>query len=651
MNKFLLAILTVLTITSFAQSDPVIMSVDGEKVSRSEFEQIFWKNKKEDVTNQAELDEYVELFTKFKLKVRAAEAEGIDTTKKFLNEFNGYKIQLQKPYLVDTAINEELIQEAYYRTVNELKASHLLLLCGADQSPEDTLKVYNRIVSIQKDIAKGKLTFDEAAVKYSQDESVKVNKGNLGYFSAFRMVYPFEDAAYRTDMGKVSNPVRTQFGYHLINPTETRKSRGKVKVAHIMVRVQKNATDVERENALKKINEISAKIKEGENFGALVRDFSDDRNSVRRNGELDWVEPGKYYPEFEAAAFELKEDDAVSEPILTPAGYHILKRIQFKPVDNLADLRVELKNKIQRDSQRSLKTKTSFLNKLKASYGFVAFTQNFETYKNTVSDKIKETRWKGEEVKNLKDELFAFDGQSYTQADFTAYLVTSNTYDQSLTKVEFLNRELDRFISATLTDFERSRLEEKYPAYKHLLKEYRDGLLLFEINDQKVWSYSVKDTAGLQKFYEANKQNFMWEDRVKARIFTSTDKKVIKKAYKLVKKGNIQSDSIVNYLNADSQLNCDLESGLFETESHEILSQTTYKKGVNKPVLVDNKYVLIAIDEQLPSRPKKLNEAKGAYTAAYQEYLEKMWLEELAAKYAVEVNKEVLYSIKTKPGK
>jgi peptidyl-prolyl cis-trans isomerase SurA len=651
MNKFLLAILTVLTITSFAQSDPVIMSVDGEKVSRSEFEQIFWKNKKEDVTNQAELDEYVELFTKFKLKVRAAEAEGIDTTKKFLNEFNGYKIQLQKPYLVDTAINEELIQEAYYRTVNELKASHLLLLCGADQSPEDTLKVYNRIVSIQKDIAKGKLTFDEAAVKYSQDESVKVNKGNLGYFSAFRMVYPFEDAAYRTDMGKVSNPVRTQFGYHLINPTETRKSRGKVKVAHIMVRVQKNATDVERENALKKINEISAKIKEGENFGALVRDFSDDRNSVRRNGELDWVEPGKYYPEFEAAAFELKEDDAVSEPILTPAGYHILKRIQFKPVDNLADLRVELKNKIQRDSQRSLKTKTSFLNKLKASYGFVAFTQNFETYKNTVSDKIKETRWKGEEVKNLKDELFAFDGQSYTQADFTAYLVTSNTYDQSLTKVEFLNRELDRFISATLTDFERSRLEEKYPAYKHLLKEYRDGLLLFEINDQKVWSYSVKDTAGLQKFYEANKQNFMWEDRVKARIFTSTDKKVIKKAYKLVKKGNIQSDSIVNYLNADSQLNCDLESGLFETESHEILSQTTYKKGVNKPVLVDNKYVLIAIDEQLPSRPKKLNEAKGAYTAAYQEYLEKMWLEELAAKYAVEVDNEVLYSIKTKPGK
>ncbi|MFT5600868.1 MAG: peptidyl-prolyl cis-trans isomerase SurA [Flavobacteriales bacterium] len=651
MNKFLLAILTVLTIASFAQSDPVIMSVDGEEVSRSEFEQIFWKNKKEDVTNQAELDEYVKLFTKFKLKVRAAEAEGIDTTKKFLSEFNGYKFQLQKPYLVDTAINEELIQEAYYRTVNELKASHLLLLCGADQSPEDTLKVYNRIVSIQKDIAKGKLTFDEAAVKYSQDESVKVNKGNLGYFSAFRMVYPFEDAAYRTDMGKVSNPVRTQFGYHLINPTETRKSRGKVKVAHIMVRVQKNATDVERENALKKINEISAKIKEGENFGALVRDFSDDRNSVRRNGELDWVEPGKYYPEFEAAAFELKEDDAVSEPILTPAGYHILKRTQFKPVGNLADLRVELKNKIQRDSQRSLKTKTSFLNKLKASYGFVAFTQNFETYKNTVSNKIKEVRWKAEEVKNLKGELFAFDGQSYTQADFTAYLVASNTYDQSLTKVEFLNRELDRFISSTLTDYERSRLEEKYPAYKHLLKEYRDGLLLFEINDQKVWSYSVKDTAGLQEFYEANKQNFMWEDRVKARIFTSTDKKVIKKAYKLVKKGDIQSDSIVNYLNADSQLNCDLESGLFETESHEILSKTTYKKGLNKPVLVDNKYVLIAIDEQLPSRPKKLNEAKGAYTAAYQEYLEKMWLEELAAKYAVEVDNEVLYSIKTKPGK
>ncbi len=650
MKYYFILTIILASCTILAQNDPTIMTVAGEKVSLSEFEQIFWKNKKENETNKKELDEYVDLFTKFKLKVKAAEAEGLDTTKKFLSEFGGYKTQLQKPYLIDTTTNEALINEAYYRTVNEIRASHLLLLVKPDASPKDTLAAYKKISEIRDKIIQGKITFEKAAVKYSEDESVKVNKGDLGYFSAFRMVYPFEDAAYKTNIGAVSEPFRTQFGYHLVNPTATRKSRGKVKVAHIMVRVKKDATAQDKENAKKKIDEIYTKLQNGEDFATLVRDFSDDRNSVRKNGELEWVEAGRYFPEFEDAAYQLKNDGDISEPIATPAGLHILKRIQFKAIDNKETLRNELKNKIQRDPQRAQKTKNSFVNKLKKEYAFMETKANFrELALNINTKELQSGHWTGAEVADLNKELFSFAGKSYTQKDFTDYLVALKSFPRGLSKSEYLDREYDRFVSKTLIDFERNQLEAKYPKYKSLLKEYRDGILLFEINDQKVWSYAVKDTAGLKKFYETHKNEYMWEDRVDARIFTSTNKKVIKKAYKLVKKGKIKSDSIVNYLNKDSQLNISLESGRFETEKHEILKGKTFKDGVNKPKLDGSKYVLVVIDKRLPKAPKKLNESKGAFTAGYQKYLEDLWIKELKDKYSVTINKDVLYSIKKKP--
>ena len=183
------------------------------------------------------------------------------------------------------------------------------------------------------------------------------------------------------------------------------------------------------------------------------------------------------------------------------------------------------------------------------------------------------------------------------------------------------------------------------------MKEYRDGILLFEINDSKVWSYAVKDTAGLKEFHKANEQDFMWKDREDVVILSTTDKKIAKKGYKLLKKGKISADSIVNYLNADSQLNVSIETGKFETSAHPVLSKVEHSKGVNKPVLLDNKYQIINLKEELPSRPKQLNEAKGAITAAYQNYLEEQWINELKAKYKVEVNKDVLYTVKEKPGK
>lgn len=654
-----------LSLGLFAQNnDPVIMTINNDEVKKSEFEQIFWKNKKEKETNKEELDEYLDLFIKFKLKVEAAEAAGLDTTQKFTSEFNGYKMQLQKPYLADTTVTEELIQEAYYRTTNELRASHILIKVDADAAPKDTLEAYKKIMKVRDDIIAGKLSFEDAAAKFSEDPSAKTNKGDLGYFSAFRMVYPFENAAYNTPIGQVSMPFRTRFGYHIVNPVDMRKSRGRVKVAHIMVLVKKNATDQEKDNAKLKIEEIYGKLKNGDDFSALVRDYSDDRNSVRKNGELEWVEAGRYFKEFEDAAFSISKDGDFSNPVLTPAGWHIIKRIEYQPIDDLEGLRLEIKNKIQRDPVRAAKTKSSFINKLKKEYAFMETPKTLDNMIKVVTATTATKKGKNvivtdqPEQKNSLDKLsaddkkkvlFSYAGKSILVSDFVQYLQPRWNESQILVKEDFIRDQYTRFIDNELTEYEKTRLEAKYPEYKALLKEYRDGILLFEINDQKVWSNAIKDTAGLRKFYEANKQNYMWTDRTDARIFVSKDKKIIKQAYKLVKKGALRNDSIVNYLNKDSQLNISFESGRYEKGQNSYLDNPSLTLGVNKPFLQDDKYVLVAIDKQLPAQPKKLNEAKGAITAAYQEYLEANWVKELEQKYSVTVNKDVLYTIKKKP--
>lgn len=615
--------------------DPVLLTIDGKEVTKSEFEQIFWKNKKETVTNKAELDEYMVLFKKFKLKVAAAEALGLDTTSKFTNELGGYRAQLERPYLVDTTLNEALVKEAYDRTVNEVKASHILIELKQNASPKDTLEAYNKLLDVRSQVLKGKISFEDAAVKYSTDPSAQQNKGNLGFFSAFRMVYPFEHAAFNNKVGEVSLPFRTQFGYHIVKTDEVRKGRGQIKVAHIMIRVLEDASDSEKENLKKKTKEIYDKLKKGAEFSALAQEFSDDGNSARKGGEIGWINTGETFTEFDDAAFGLKENNAFSEPILTPVGWHIIKRLDYKPVGTFEEMRSELKNKIQRDV-RSQKTREQFIANLKNEYGFIENKQLLNKFDESIKQKAKPA----------EGALFSFANNAYNTTDFATYL-EQNRKSKVLMKDE-IEAIYDRYVSNEIIAFEKTQLERKHPDFKALLKEYRDGILLFDVTDQKVWSKAVKDTTGLKEFYEKNKQNYNWPDRIEGAIFSSNSKSIAKSAYKLVKKNKIKNDSIVNFLNQDSQLNIKLESGTFNTNDHIYLTNQTWNKGLNKIKLIDNKYVFVNVKNSLPSQPKKLTEAKGLITAAYQEHLEKEWLTELEKKFEISVNDEVLYAITKK---
>ena len=631
-----------------SQENQILLTVNGNSVHKSEFEQIYWKNKKEDIATKEDLNEYIELFKNFKLKVTAAEQMGLDTIPKFITELQGYKVQLENPYLVDTSTNQELIKEAYYRTVNEISASHILVKVGKEAKPYDTLKALEKIKSIKRKIESKEYTFKDAAAKFSEDPSAKRNNGYLGFFGAFKMVYSFENACYNTGINEVSQPFRSQFGYHIVQVHETRKGRGKVKVAHIMVSSKKDDTDQAKKNAQLKIDELYSKVSSGSSFEELAKEFSDDRNSARKGGELDWIESsGNYYKEFVNAVFSLKENNQLSEPFLTPAGWHFIKRLDYIPLGSFKSLKNELKNKIKKNVRSDI-SKNSFISTLKKDYSFEENLTNLNPLIDLMNNKGFGPTLIEENQKKLSSILFSFSGLKYTQYDFAKYLAKTKARD--LGEVEkYVIKKYGNFVNDKIIEFEKTRLEIKHPSFKALLKEYRDGILLFEISDQMIWSKAIKDTTGLKNFHQNNKKRWMWDDRIELEIFSSDDQKSIKKAYSFKKKGKLKNDSILNFLNKESQLNIKFEEGRKNKSELNFMSSTNLKLGLNKLFEFEDKYYLVNLIREIPSSPKELYEAEGIITAAYQEYLEKEWLEELSSKYKIEVNYDVLHSIVKKP--
>ena len=633
---------------TFFGQDNTILEIDNQTVNKIEFEQIYWKNKKEKIATKEDLDEYIQLFINFKLKVIAAEDLGLDTTKKFIDELSGYRVQLEKPYLIDTSINEDLINEAYYRTINEVNASHIMTKLGPNPRSEDTLKAFNKIKDIRNKIISGKVGFEEAAEELSEDPYARSSKGNLGYFNAFKMLYSFECAAYNTPIGKISDIVRTKYGYHIVKPNSIRKAKGRVKTSHIMI-----TTSLKTENNLskEKINAIYKDLVEKtKTFEELAVEFSEDRKSAKNGGEIGWINSGgNFYPEFEEAVFSLNIDGEFSKPFKTPNGWHIVKRLNYEPVGDLKSMSYNLKNKIQKDA-RAQKTKSSFIDKLKIEYQLknmlnmkelitIIKNKNFN-YENMEANK---------KIKTIKNTLLTFSNISYTNYDYIEYLLKSKSIEKNKIDQNLIKQQFEKFINQKIIDFEKTQLEAKHPDFKALMKEYRDGILLFEISDQKIWTKAIKDTAGLKEFYALNKATWIWPNRVNGTLFTSESKKTLKKVSSLKTKKSLSNDSIMSILNKDNLFNLKYENKIIDDFSKYNLTFDQLNKGYNGPFNYEEKLVLFYVEEKLPQRNKELKEAEGIIVSAYQNYLEDQWLTRLKKNHTITINHNTLYSIKQKP--
>jgi len=312
--------------------------------------------------------QYLDLYIKFKYKVADAYSRGLDTSEKFINELAGYRSQLAQPYLNDKETTEALLKEAYDRSKKEVRASHILVLCKENASPKDTLEAYKKIMALRDRVLKGE-AFDQVAGESSEDPSAKENKGDLGYFSAFKMIYSFEDQCFKAKEGVVSMPFRSEVGYHIILVKGSRPARGEIRVAHIMPMARRGNPDSLIQDAKRRIEEISAQLKSGANFAEMAKKYSDDASTMDRGGELAPFSTGKMVPEFEDAAYALAKDGDVSEIVQTEYGFHIIKRISLSPVPEFDKMKSDLQSKINRDA-RSYRNRDVKISKIKSEYGF-----------------------------------------------------------------------------------------------------------------------------------------------------------------------------------------------------------------------------------------------------------------------------------------
>jgi peptidyl-prolyl cis-trans isomerase SurA len=649
-------------LASFSQTsanDPVLMTIDGKPVTKSEFEAVFFKNNPNRVISDPKaVEEYVDLFINFKLKVKEAEEMGLDTMKSFIGELNGYRKQLAGPYLTDKSVNEQLVTEAYDRLKMEVHASHILVKIAEDALPKDTLEAWNKILSFRNRAIKGE-DFGKLARESAEkgDPSAKENAGDLGFFTAFQMVYPFENAAYKTKPGEVSMPVRTRFGYHIIKVWETRPSRGEILVKHIMIRIKKNATADDSLNAKKKVQELYDKIKGGASFEEMAQQFSDDKNSATKGGLIDWFGTNKLPKEFEDAAFSLAKNGDISKPFTTSYGWHIVKRDSVKGLLPFESMKAELKQKVAKDP-RSQAGRGSLINKIKADNKFTEMTvtkgkgktakTSFPALDELVT-KVDSTYWDGkwsaDKAKGLAKPLFTLGGKTYTQADFAKYLETRQTRRAKNDFKSIITSQYNTWVNEQAIALEESMLDKKYPEFKALMQEYRDGILLFDLTDKKVWTKAMKDTTGLKNFYEANKNNYLWEERADVTFYKCNDEKTCNTVLGMLKKKKADKD-ITDAVNKSSQLNLNIESITY-LKGERKLVDNNWKEGLSGVVKdEDGKFYVLKVNKLMPKSPKALNEAKGIITADYQNYLEKQWLASLREKHKVEVNRDVLKMIK-----
>jgi len=632
-----------LSTSSFAQTtNPVLMTINNKPVLKTEFEYIYNKNNSNNSLDKKTLDEYVDLFINFKLKVEEAKSQGIDTTKSFITELAGYRSQLTKPYLTDSKVDDALLHEAYNHSKEDIDVSHILIRIPQNASPADTLKAFNEINAVWKRVQKE--DFSKVAKEVSQDQSAEQNSGHIGWVSAFRTVYPFENMAYNTPVGSISRPVRTGFGYHILKIHARRNSLGEILVSHIMIFTSKG-DETQNKKAKVTIDSIYQRVLAGDDFGTLAKTYSQDKGSSVKNGELPWFGTGRMVPEFETAAFALNKVGDVTVPIQSAYGWHIIKLMDKKGLAPFEELKADLERKIKHD-ERANSGQHAFLLKSRIENNYKGNSASIQEFNQLLTKhKLTDSLFIAEAAK-LDKPLCSFAGKNFTQADFARYLKKNNTSEKSIPS-EIIDEKLNAFVDAELLSYEDSQLENKYDDFRYLMQEYHDGILLFEVSNREVWEKASKDTPGLEKYFNAHKSDYTWEKpHFKGHVILCKDKETLNAAKSIVKKA--ETDSIDKYLRTrlnDSIQYVKVEKGLYVQGENKVVDDQIFKTTEKYVPTKDYPYFFVT-GKLLKNKPQDYTDVRGLVTADYQEFLEREWIKTLRAKYPVNVDQNVLKTVK-----
>ena len=647
LSAFLALILSVITspfLATAQEKKEVLVVVGTISIDKEEFLQLMLKEKEaESPANsltRKEFEDNFESFLNYKLKVIEAESNKLDQMEEFNLEFSSIKESLIAPYLIKNSIEEGEVKKVYARLQEIVRARHILFQFPPNPSKEDSISMLKMALKVKAELENGG-DFSELALAYSDDPSAKVNKGDLGYFTGLQMVQQFEEAAFTMPIGSISDPILTDFGYHIIQVNGRQANPGEVQVSHILVRFDPENSSQE-ENARRKISDIYAEIqKESTIWEEIVQTYSEDPATKSNGGILPWFGVGTMIPEFEVAGFSLTDIGEVSPPIKTPYGYHILRLEGKKGLQPYEEVEQSIRSKILRNSKTGM-IQSQVVAIQKSRFGF----QENELGISTVAAAVTATDLMSfgtaiQEKKLGNTELFKVNTNSYSAGDLWNYMQTREITPKG--NGTFFDLWLEKFVEATLAKTEKIDLEKNNKGYQLLLKEYRDGILLFSLTNQEVWQKGLNDSIGQREFYDKNSQNYQWRGRVQAYLTKVNDASKLENARKYLQNKGFDAASFAAF-EADYRSNYPeayaTESGTFEYEVHPILSKVDLNTPYQELVVEGTSYVLV-LGKVYPPGPRKFEEARGLVIRDYQASLDQALTKRLKEKYPIQINAEV----------
>lgn len=659
MKKYLsIAILSIfLSLTLIGQNDKTLLVIENQKVPVSEFLDIYTKNNKNVDYSKASIDEYLDLFINYKLKLMEIQRLRLDTQKNFINEFQKYRDQLAQSYLIDKNTVDKLLNEAYNRIQNDVRVSHILVKLSPYANPKDTLKAYNKALEIRKKLLNG-ADFAKLAIEMSDDNSARDqntadgrlipgNGGDLGYFNVFNMLYDFETAAYNLNVGDISLPVRTPVGYHIIKLTEKHPAIYRFKIAHILLMYPPNATTQDKESIKAKADSIYKEILSGADFAELANLHSEDKGSANKGGELPWLTPFRLVPSFVQPIYNHKPGDYIP-PVETFYGWHIIKLIDKQSPPDFASVKQELLTKLYKDS-RYLLAQKKIADSLKQIYKIQYDKKLLVNLAKSINkDSLLKRSFKESQIPNLDHILVKIDDHSIYIKDFATYIKKNQSLFTNTDDIQiFVNKMFDNFLNDKILEIEKENLEKKNPKFATQINDYKEGILIFNLMDQNVWSKAMQDTAGLKAYYETIKNKYLTDEKAKIGIFKTNDAKIAQKVQKTLQK-NIQKSQlnpnlILSKINKKNNV-VSYDSMIIETKK---LADIGLEKTVNAILSKENNnsYEIYWLQSIIAPQPKSLDEVRGLVISEYQTYLEKQWINELRNRYHWQVNDEVLKSL------
>lgn len=642
-NSFILGLL--LTSSTFLTAqNKVLFKINEKPFYTDEFVRVYNKNldlvKDE---SQKEVNNYLDLFVGYKLKVEKAYKEGLDQGLAYQNELKSHRDQLAKNYLNDSEVTQQLLDEAYERYKHEVKASHILLSIEENASEAEVKKIYNKAIEIRNKALKGE-DFGKLAQEFSSDPSAKQNQGDLGYFTVFKMVYPFETAAFETAVGAISMPVRTQFGYHIIKTFDKRLNRGEVTVKHIMI-AEKDGNTLEIEQQAK---DIYKQILAGNSFEELAKNHSNDKSSSTRGGLMAPFRSGDIaFEDFEDQAFSLKNKGDVSQPFKTSLGWHIIKLESKKGIEPFEDVKFQFEGRIARDS-RSQKIQLALSDRAKKEYQYQTYPKNIEALTKVINGKKLDSGWDFDQTSTLAQQpVLTINKDKVLNVNDFVNFITRQTKNSSNVKPisKFVNDSYQKYIDSEIIAYYDAKLESRNSEFKYIVDEYKDGLLIFELLEKDIWNVAKTDTVALQNYYNLNQAKYVLPKRYDAEVFSTKNKKTANKVLKLIKKGK-SIDEIKATFNTENDIQVMVRTDVFNELDHALPKPLNDSKKVNGLIQENEYFYIVKINQVLPAAQQTFEEAKQRVISDYQQELEQGWVSRLKSEFDVKLDQEVFNEVK-----